>query len=442
MSQLLAGAAKICITPPDNLMPAFSNFTTLLEEVYSDIYVRSLIFNNGVRKFVFVTYDSPDMSRTNDIKKAIEKECGFEATNIFFAATHSHESPTFAYNHPAVISTPEIHKWAKSYGDFIIEQTIKCISEAAKSLRPARYGLAKGNSYINVNRDQLYEDGVWGQGRDFEGASDKTLSVLKVEDYDGKIIAALINYAVHGTCCFLKKDEKDEKFLIAGDLPGMESQYLEEHYKKDGSIFLWTSGAAGNQNPIFFTQYEKYNHDKSHQLYYDMGYRAWGLCEHLAQTQATDVIRLMNNIPRMKSTMNIFSLNRTIMLPGQQVVYKNTNKSKQVKHIGHRDEFTIEDADPVKLEVWLLTLDDYAFIGLNCELFCEIGIRLKAVVPLKDTIVITHTGERIGYILDKEGYDKRTVEFYTSRVKDGVTEEYLIPTIIDMFDKRFNSIQD
>ena len=59
----------------------------------------------------------------------------------------------------------------------------KAVEGAIASLRPARYGFGTGESYINTNRDQLFEDGFWMQGQNYAGFSDKTLAVMKWEEY-------------------------------------------------------------------------------------------------------------------------------------------------------------------------------------------------------------------------------------------------------------------
>ena len=432
MSNLTAGAAKVCITPPEEMMPAYSQFSQVLYEgIYQDIYVRSLVLDNGSRKFAMITIDSGDMSRTSDIRVRLTKAFGLSPENIFFAVTHTHEAPTFANEHEDVENDPKKLNWALRYGDFVIEKTKECVGLAMQSMRPARYGFGKGKSYINVCRDQLFENGVWGQGRDFEGPSDKTLAILKFIDDENRLIAGVLNYAVHGTACFLKKDEKDEKYLISGDVPGMVSEYLEERYKNDDSVFLWTSGAAGNQNPIFFTKYQKFNHDHTNAMYYDAGYAAWGLCEHMAQTQGVDAIRILDSITRMKDCVNITVVDRTITLPGQVIKNVQVGSAGRVPFSG-----TIEDGEPVNLQLKLITLDDIAFLGLNGELVTEIGLRLKEKSPLKNTFIITHTAERVGYLPDKRGYDNRTFAFYASLVKDGCTEEFLTRAMLDMFNEK------
>lgn len=437
MGKLYAGAGKKKITPPADMMPGYFHGKIIFEGVYQDIYVRALVFDNGVRRMAFLTYETGDMGRVEELREALKQECGLEPENIMFAAAHSHESPTIASTHKGVRNIPEKKAWVLKYGDYVINQSVVCVKEAIERMRPAKYSVGMGKSFINVNRDQLFENGLWAQGRDFEGPSDKTLAVLKFTDEEGAIIGALVNYAVHGTVCYMGMDKEQKKFLIAGDLPGMISGYLEERYKAQEAIFLWTSGAAGNQNPIFVGQNQRYEHDKSHNPDFTVGYDIWSICQHLAQTQAVDVIGALEKMGQGKEKMYISVVDRTILLPGQEIRYPKEEQIAVMDRANRPFNGIIEDGEPVELEMKLITIGDYAFFCLNGELDCGTGMRLKEASPLKNTIIITHTGERAGYMPDKEGYEKRTQEFYASQVKDGCTEEYLIPAALEMFESRF-----
>ena len=436
MNRLYAGAAKICITPPAEMMPAHFHSPFVFEGVYRDIYARALAIDNGQRRIVLISYESGDVSRTPDLLEALEKNCGLKRENILFSAVHSHESPTFSHEHWRMIGFPEKKAKVLQYGDFIIAQTVKCVSQAISQLRPARYGLGVGKSYINVCRDEQYENGLWAEGRDFEGPSDKTLGVLKFVDDEGKCIAGLANYAVHGNLCFRAMDEKNEKYLIAGDLPGMTSAYLEERYQDDGAVFLWTSGAAGDQNAIFSSNYWSYHHDGTHTMDKHPGYGVWAMAEHLAQVHAVDIIRTFQQIKRTKDWMAITVVDRNLQLPGQKIVYPQVSAASPLDRANMPFQGTIEDAAPVNLQLKLITMDDIAFFCLNGELCTEIGLHLKEASPLKHTFIITHTAERAGYLPTKRGYDNHTAEFYASEVKDGCTEERLIPAALEMFEER------
>lgn len=436
MNRLYVGAAKVCITPPAEMMPAHFHSPFVFEGVYRDIYVRSLVIDNGSRRIALISYESGDVSRTPDLLDALGKECGLRRENVLFSAVHSHESPTFSHEHWRVIGNPEKRAKVLQYGDFIIGQTVKCVSEAISRLRPAHYGLGVGKSYINVCRDEQFENGLWAEGRNFEGPSDKELGVLAFWDEEGRLIAGLANYAVHGNLCFRAMDEKGEKYLIAGDLPGMTSAYLEERYRADGTVFLWTSGAAGNQNSIFNSDYWSYNHDGTHTMNQHPGYGVWAMAEHLAQVHAVDIIRTLKKIQRTKDWMAITVVDRNLQLPGQKIIYAKTSTMTPLERANMPFDGTIADDEPVNLQLKLITMDDIAFFCLNGELCTEIGLHLKEVSPLKHTFIITHTAERAGYLPSRQGYDNHTAEFYASQVKDGCTEERLIPAALEMFDER------
>ena len=72
------------------------------------------------------------------------------------------------------------------------------------------------------------------------------MAVLTVTGVTGEPIAVYYNYAVHGVIA----GQLDE---ISGDIPGAASRYIED--ASGGSVVaVWSLGAAGDQNPIYFQQ--------------------------------------------------------------------------------------------------------------------------------------------------------------------------------------------
>ena len=108
-------------------------------------------------------------------------------------------------------------------------------------------GYGTGISYINVNR-QIIDPKTdrWWEGPNREGPSDKTVAVLKFESLSGEPIAVYYNYAVHAVIA----GQLDQ---VSGDIPGAASRYIEDSFD-DRVVALWSSGAAGDQNPIYYQQ--------------------------------------------------------------------------------------------------------------------------------------------------------------------------------------------
>ena len=149
-----------------------------------------------------------------------------------------------------------------------------------------------------------------------------------------------------------------------------------------------------------------------------------------------DVIGVLENMGEGRERVHITVVDKKIVLPGQKIIYSDEGRVAVMARADTAFCGTVLEGEPVELELKLVTLDDYAFFGLNGELDCGIGMRLKECAPLKHTFIITHTGERAGYLPDKRGYDNHTQEFYASNVKDGCTEENLIPAAMEMFWQR------
>ncbi len=127
--------------------------------------------------------------------------------------------------------------------------------EAISSMRPAKFGYACTDSYVNTSRNVDYaaKDGGFEcrTGNNGAGDVDRTLFLAKFEGEDGAPIAFFMNYAVHN-CIMHSNTIFDGKLAISSDLGGNISQKLEE--QNPGAVALWTSGAAGDVNPVLMNE--------------------------------------------------------------------------------------------------------------------------------------------------------------------------------------------
>ena len=417
------GASKRTIAPA-HLLPM--GFHDEYGKIYRDVFVRTIAVESQGKQVLFTTFELPSAVSTKRIRAAVKEKYGIDPEYVCFGATHTHEA---AFSTSMMMPGMPATEKTDAYDEFIYEQAMASIDEAMANKREAKWAYTSGKSYINVCRDQQGIDGVWFQGRDFEEPSDKTLAILKFTDLEGKVIAVLMNYGMHGTACYLKKDEAGETMMIAGDVPGFVSDFVEGYYKEDGAVAAWSIAAGGNQNPIFFCIYQKYNEKGIPDGIFSTGYDAWGLCEHLGQTQGIEAVKLINAVKDedMKTEMDIRGVDRTVKVPAMKRVGRGIKPT---------DEFKVEDDGEIEMQLKLTTLDDVAVYSINGELVAEIGIRLKDAMPFDKAMILSLSAESIGYIPDERGYNNRTFAFFGTRIKDGKGEAYITPNFLDMVTER------
>ncbi len=425
---LRVGAAKADITPPASMFPFLSGgpppgqavrpdaiHTALARSfmgVHDPLYVRALMLDNDSVRAVVLTYDLGGIAFADEFSKKISDATGISTDLIFMAATHDHSAPAAGPRRPGMQADPK----SIQFKDIVERATLDAVEAAKSNLKPARMGFGTGKAYINTNRDQKVGN-RYLLGYNPDGSSEKTVYVLKFESISGEPIAFLMNYAVHGVVMFsaITKDGGPE---VTGDLPGATSRYVETHYRSQ-PVALWTSGAAGDQNPIYMAAYNQEMPDRT-----DLGAAGYALLEVQSRRLGEEVVRVSDGIKADASTAVIWGGKSTATCPGGRVI-----------RVPDSDEIKWEDADSVELRFQALTINDVALAGVNGEVVSVIGQQVKQSSPFAKTIFITHSGPSVGYIPDDASYPKVTFEVTATRLKPGCSENAIVDGLTRLLNK-------
>lgn len=446
MSQLRVGAGKVCINPTPDMYPIPSSFADWGEEpllqraIYDDLFCRAIAIDNGIERALFLVYESIGYPKAPGLVEKLSEATGIATDYIFLAGTHNHSAPK-DYHTATANNSPDEIAFHEKY--WVIEQEAgtAAAKQAIDALRPARYGYGEGLSYVNVNRDLQTPFGFWIEGKNLEGYSDKTIRTIKFVDEENHIIAVLLNYGMHNTCVHMMRDA-DGLSKTSGNVSGIACRFVEEHYGGD-TVALWTSGAAGNQNPLFShnMQYE-YPDGYSTSVPFPDGV-GYMLMEYLGRWHGADCVKCIDHITSYSDRMTLTSVQKAVMLPGQRRAVAQTKlsmfrmggnglrKPGMVPVLPQAPEML--DSDPVKLEMRLLLLGDIAVICAGGELYAEIGRDILAAAPYKKAMVMTHTSmDNAGYILDKTSADKQVFQAF-GRVKPGCSDALIVGNALTLF---------
>jgi neutral ceramidase len=418
VSPLKAGAAKVDVTPAASDLP--KNY----EGIYDHLYSRAIVLDNGSTSAALITVDAggvPDQV-WKGVSEQVEKTLGIPARNLLLTATHTHSAPG-------------------QTGPDYIRKIVESVKLAKEHLTPARLGYGTGLSYINVNRNIIDpKTRRWWEGPNYDGPSDKTVAVVAFETVAGEPIAVYYNYAMHAVTV----GQLDQ---VSADAPGTTSKYIEDSY--DGKVVaLWSSGAAGDQNPIYFQQtfdlrdirikdYAKRGIDISNAMppggqglnkkdpeVVKLMDQQKQMIASMGQFLGEEVLHVMRGMDRTESEVEIFGGQKTVSCPGR------------VRTDQGRAGFpgTYKDGDPVDIKLSLLKIGDISIGAVNAEVFNLIAQRLKKESPDARTMMATLTNgaARSGYIPNDAAYGMNTFEVVSSRLKPGCAESSIVNGILDL----------
>ena len=432
MKQLCVGAAKVCITPPAEEMPFPLGLHGAYSCCISDLFVRVCIMDNGKLQAAFIGYDLVTPPDSQLVKPLIEKETGISPDYIFLSATHNHTAvgPDFH------LHEEESRKIAR-YNQFVLEKTVEVVRTAKNSLQPARYGYGTGKSYINMNRDKPVEDGSYIQAPDPEGYSDHTIRLIKFTALDGTLICAIVNYGMHATLGFLQPDA-DGQMKISSNIPGTAACYTEARYP--GSVVIWTSGPAGDQNPYLFClpDYQPNGSPFIANLLPGVQYQWIG---QLGRQHGVDICRAIQNTPAPHPSFSIRSGSLLLQLPAQKpparadmdqnraVINRRIPRTPDTKLVEMEDD----PEHPVPLCLSGMLLGNIALIGIPQDVYSRLGEACRKASPYKQTMLVVHTDNNSGYIVDREGAGHHTFQSFGA-IKPGASDHILTEGVKSLFD--------
>ncbi|GAB2639818.1 hypothetical protein GCM10027035_36950 [Emticicia sediminis] len=418
-NNLKVGAAKIDITPELSELP--SGFLGIYDRIHS----RAIVIADENKTVALVTLDVGAIPNemAKSLLEKIATQTGIPTTNIMLTATHTHSVPF------------------RIGGEAFEAKVVNSVKQAKDKLQPAKIGYGEGVSYINVNRNIIDpKTRRWWEGPNYDGPSDKTVAVVTFETLDGKPIAVHYNYAMHAVTVGMLD-------MVSGDAPGTTSKYIEDTFD-DKIVAVWSTGACGDQNPIYFQQtydlreirikeYASRGIDISNKMppggqglnrndpqVAKLMQQQKQMIVSMGQFLGEEVMHVMRGIERKESNVKIYANQKIVTCPGR--------KRLDEGRAGYAG--TYEDADSIDIKLGLISINDIAFSSVGGEVFNPISTRLKKESPFAHTMMLTLTNgyAKSGYIPHDAAFGTYTFEVVSSRLKPGFAESAIVNGILDM----------
>ena len=442
-NQLYCGAAREKITPPENLL---RNLRGLMDSrfggIVDDLYVRAVALESGGRKMLLLSFDLDKVPNPKENLEILESHTQVAQDYILLTRIHTHSAPVTGdrpYEGPNYIARKpaEVQESTRKYEKLIQKKMLSAAKKALEGLVPARCGFGYGKSFVNVNRIGFYE--VTGQqgeteiqlgtGTNFERAADRTLFVMKFETLEGNPIAFFMNYPVHNTVMILNGCGKEGRVGITADLGGNVSQYMENAY--EGCVAIWSSGAAGDLNPVMSNQvYREDPVSGAPVEYYEKdGSIARSMLKTLTAHHFADVRRTVRKIQNTRQDIALSAGTNWAVTPGKD-----------------------ENGNPVpyKVRVHKIQIGPVVFMGFSGELYSGLGKELRQRSGEQNLILVNHDASLLyntGYIYGddifalKEQYAGEIVGMNHTWLQPGCIADALAECMEELLEKQPRRLQ-
>jgi len=372
------------VVTPDPLLPVSGGVGTSKPSTkkFGELTVRALVLAENDTKVAIVSTDFLGFpSVLGDRIRALVK--GIPAENILIGATHTHSAPD-CYG---FVQNPADFADNLKYIDIVVAKAAEAINEAAANLKTGTFkissGPAKGKIAYNYYAEQLY---------------DPRCNVIQTFDEAGKVVATLVNYAIHPEVI------GNSQGITSPDLVGPLYDRIAE---KTGAPGIFMNSAQGGMVTA-----DNRLPDKKEA-------RSWAECERIGTLLADEALRIVADAPS-KSKGDLYVTSKPLTFPVDSLEMQMIMKMSPLKYKASAN-------NTVTTRQNLINFADAQIITIPGEALPNIGYYLKRKMKGKHNFLFGLTNDAFGYILTKVDFNSFDRYNYVSRTSLGEqTGEILI----------------
>jgi hypothetical protein len=375
---LSAGSATLDITPASPChLAGYANRDHPHEGVHDPLSLRALYVTNGSVELALVSADILWFREeiADPIHVMIREQLGIPPEHVMLCGTHTHSAPTT--NGPNANS---------EYLHFLVSQTLVAITLSKSRAEAVSIQVARGASYVGVNRREQKPGGEIILGENPDGPIDREIVLTTMAGASGNHVADICSFATHGTVM------GGENYQISGDWCGLAATAIET---ESGGAFVFMNGGAANVNPRGRTRPSDFQ-----------------IAQDRADEFTKDIAAARQTLKPAEENTVLGGAFKTIELPRQfKDIEEGMGRALRVRIHGIR-------------------IGPLCIVGFPGEVFSETTMGVKeAFAPNLVAVNSYTTGGAAGYVPVKEAYDTGGYEVrvspYSEDAEDILRTEFI-----------------
>jgi hypothetical protein len=387
------------VITPNPLLPISGGIGmgTPAHDKRGDLNVRAIVFRQGQVSVGIVSVDVIGFPGVL-AERVRAKVPRIPNRNILVGCTHTHSAPD-CYGFPDGRGG---HSGDLKYMDFVVNEAAAALNEAIDHLQPCYIkiatGKARGKIAYNYYAPALY---------------DQRMSVIRAETPTGKIVATLVNYAIHPEVL------GQEGGVLSPDLVGPLRDQLE---KEAGGTAIFMNGAQGG---MITADNRLLDQPSNPQEAKWKDARTWDECLRIGHLMADEAQRIIKDAPVQKEP-RLACYSRDVQFPVASPLMWAIILGSPL-HYPHNENQTIT------ARLNLINLGNAQIVTIPGEALPNIGFYLKRKMHGEHNLLFGLTNDAFGYILTKVDFNSFPRYEYVSRTSLGeMTGEILIDNVLKL----------